>query len=146
MIDALGIPARYAAFAGVATALNLSVQWLSFRIYDGPYAFGMALVAGTGAGLLVKYVLDKRWIFFDKETGAAAHGRKFLLYGLMGVATTVIFWGAEILCDRMSDAPAMKFAGGAMGLAVGYWAKYRLDRRFVFQQTPQTYQTLLESE
>ncbi len=135
MISSLGLPARYAAFAGVAMTLNLSVQWLSFRVYTGPYAFGTALVAGTGAGLLVKYILDKRWIFFDSETGVAAHGRKFLLYSLMGVATTAVFWGAEILCHRLSDAPSMKFVGGALGLAIGYWAKYRLDRRFVFRRS-----------
>jgi putative flippase GtrA len=135
MIGSLGTPARYAAFACVATALNLTAQWLSFRFYDGPYAFGVALAAGTGAGLVVKYFLDKRWIFFDNETGVAAHSRKFIFYSLFGVATTSIFWGTEIVCNRLSDAASVKFLGGAVGLSIGYWTKYRLDRRFVFRRS-----------
>lgn len=134
MIDSFGLPVRYAAFAGVAAALNLSIQWLSFRFYNGPYALGVALIVGTGTGLLAKYVMDKRWIFFDNETGVAAHGRKFLLYALMGVSTTGIFWGTEFLFHHLAEAPSMKYVGGGVGLTVGYWTKYRLDRRFVFRR------------
>ena len=132
-MGSLGFAARYAVFAATATLCNLGAQWVVFRTYAGPYALGAALIVGTGVGLLVKYVLDKRWIFFDRETGLAAHGRKFFLYSLMGVATTAIFWGTEIAFDALWEAPVMTFVGGALGLMVGYWVKYRLDKRFVFR-------------
>jgi putative flippase GtrA len=82
---------RYTLFAVNATAVNIATQMASFAVYDGAFALALAMGLGTGTGLVVKYLLDKRWIFFDLETGARAHGRKFGLYTLMGVATTAIF-------------------------------------------------------
>jgi len=131
----LGFAARYAAFAAVQVSLNLATQWVVFRIYDGPYAIYAALVAGTAVGLPVKFTLDKRWIFYDTETCVVANSRKFMLYSIMGVATTVIFWTTEILFHAMFEARIMTYVGGALGLAIGYWTKYRLDRRFVFRST-----------
>ncbi|MEM7671459.1 MAG: GtrA family protein, partial [Pseudomonadota bacterium] len=86
----------YAAFAGIAVVVNLGVQRLSLAAYDGAGTLAIAIGAGTLAGLVVKYLLDKRWIFADVSTGLGAHGRKFGLYALMGVLTTVIFWGTEV--------------------------------------------------
>ena len=79
---------RYGAFAVVAVVVNLAVQRGVLATSFGLFA---ALVAGTAAGLVVKYLLDKVWIFDDRATGLAAHGRRFSLYTLMGVATTAIF-------------------------------------------------------
>ncbi len=132
-LDSLGFAARYAFFAGIAALVNIGAQWLWFHTYDGPHALGAALAVGTGAGLLVKYVLDKRWIFYDRETRLIARGRQFILYSLMGVGTTVIFWGTEIIFDHIGHGPAWKYLGGAIGLTLGYLTKYRLDKRFVFR-------------
>nr|WP_247887257.1 GtrA family protein [Azospirillum sp. SYSU D00513] len=122
---------RYTAFAVVATAVNLLTQWCLFALYAGPGAVYAALALGTLTGLVAKYVLDKRWIFDDRSTGAAAHARKFSLYTLMGVFTTVIFWGTELAFDALGGG-SWRYVGGALGLAIGYVVKYRLDRRFVF--------------
>jgi putative flippase GtrA len=121
---------RYAVFAGIATAANLGAQSLCKLAYDGPHALYPALATGTLVGLVVKYLLDKRWIFFDSAGG---HARKFTLYAVMGVATTAIFWASEIGFDRLGASP---YLGGALGLVIGYWVKYRLDRRFVFEAAP----------
>ena len=120
---------RYGAFAVLAVLVNLAVQRGVLALSFGLFA---ALVAGTAAGLVVKYLLDKIWIFGDAETGLAAHGRKFSLYTLMGVATTAIFWGAESLAWAIWQSDAAREAGAVLGLAIGYVVKYRLDRRFVF--------------
>ena len=72
---------RYGAFAVVATLVNLGLQRLVLAALGTTVVqYLIALVLGTGAGLVVKYLLDKRWIFADFETGARAHGRKFTLY------------------------------------------------------------------
>lgn len=126
---------RYAAFAVVATAVNLLTQAALFAVHTGPGALTGALALGTLTGLVTKYVLDKRWIFDDRSTGAAVHARKFSLYTLMGVATTLIFWGTEFAFDALGG-DGWRYVGGALGLAVGYLVKYRLDRRFVFGAPP----------
>ena len=139
----------YAVFAVLAIALNLGVQrwvlqvaapwaspWLAqVGLPHGPRARVLpALVAGTAAGLVLKYFLDKRFIFADGSSGAAAHVRKFSLYALMGVATTVIFWASELLAAWVHPGGVAVYIGGGFGLVVGYLVKYRLDRRWVFMQ------------
>jgi len=127
----------YAVFAAVATAVNLAAQaGMHSLVAPVPGRIGLAywaaLGVGTGAGLVVKYLLDKRWIFADRSSGAAAHGRRFSLYTLMGVATTAIFWGTQSVFFLVWQTEAMLYLGGALGLGIGYVVKYRLDRRFVF--------------
>jgi putative flippase GtrA len=123
---------RYVAFAIVAAVVNLVVQRLVLNLAHVASAFYIALFAGTMAGLIVKYVLDKRLIFADQSSGIAAHGRKFSIYTLMGVVTTVIFWGTETLFWLYWQSHAAREIGAILGLAIGYAIKYRLDRRFVF--------------
>ena len=123
---------RYASFAVIATIANLAVQRLVLTSGNSSAMFMAAVAAGTIVGLVIKYVLDKRWIFMDTATGAAAHGRKFGLYTVMGVVTTVIFWGTETAFWFIWKTDVMRETGAVIGLAVGYVVKYNLDRRFVF--------------
>ncbi len=120
---------RYSAFAAIATGVNLAVQAVVFALYGGPFALTAAMGSGTIAGLLPKYVLDKKWIFVDQS---ADHARKFSLYTLMAVVTTLIFWAVEFVFDRLGHGGPAHYLGAVIGLALGYWLKYRLDRRFVF--------------
>ena len=131
-MSVLALTVRYVAFAIVATAGNLATQRLVMQFAEHALAFHMALVAGTGVGLVIKYALDKRWIFADSGQGLAAHGRKFSLYTLMGVVTTAIFWGTETLFWLTWHTQSARELGAVLGLSVGYLAKYRLDRRYVF--------------
>lgn len=90
------------------------------------------MLIGTGIGLVVKYVLDKRYIFMFRARDAAHDTRTFGLYALMGVATTVIFWGFELGFNHVFGSDHMRYVGGVLGLAIGYVTKYYLDKRFVF--------------
>jgi len=128
---------RYAGFAVIAVLVNLATQRLVLA-YAWPHAglgLAAAIAAGTLTGLVVKYLLDKRWIFFDMESGLAAHGRKFILYTVMGLVTTAIFWGSETLFWLIWRNDPMRELGAVLGLTVGYVTKYQLDKRFVFAAT-----------
>lgn len=123
---------RYAAFAVIATLANLAAQRLVLLAGDTGGHFALAVGAGTIVGLVTKYLLDKRWIFLDPETGLKSHGRKFSLYTAMGIVTTAIFWGTETAFWLIWQTDLMRELGAVLGLSVGYVVKYNLDRRFVF--------------
>jgi len=127
------LAANYACFALIATAANIGSQDLVTRVYGGAYAILAALVVGTGAGLVVKYLLDKRYIFRFVTRNAAHDGQTFVLYTVMGLVTTVVFWGFEFGFHHLFQTKEMRYLGGMIGLAIGYVAKYQLDKRYVFR-------------
>ncbi len=134
MILRIPLYLRYALFAGIATAINLGSQAALLRFYHGPLALTGAIILGTGAGLVTKYLLDKYWIFLDRSTSAAAQGKQFALYTGTGIATTLIFWAFEYGFDALPPEGRWRYVGAVIGLTIGYVAKYRLDRRFVFNR------------
>jgi putative flippase GtrA len=123
---------RYATFAVIATIANLGVQRLVLAQGSNGMAFALAVGAGTLVGLVIKYILDKRWIFYDLDTGVKAHGQKFSLYTAMGLVTTAIFWGTETAFWLIWQTDVLRELGAVIGLSAGYVVKYNLDRRFVF--------------
>ncbi len=123
---------RYSAFAVLAMLANLATQRVVLGFGAGAAVFAAAVAAGTLVGLVVKYALDKRWIFLDTSTGFKAHGRKFTLYTVMGLVTTAIFWGTETAFWLIWGTDLMRELGAVLGLTIGYLVKYNLDRRFVF--------------
>ena len=131
-LDGPGLVLRYTGFAVLATLANLGAQRAVLAFGEGAAMFTLAVLAGTAVGLVVKYALDKRWIFFDATSGARARGRQFGLYTAMGLITTAIFWATETTFWLIWQTHAAREAGAVIGLAVGYVVKYRLDRRYVF--------------
>ena len=123
---------RYAAFAAVATLANLLAQQGVLWVLPQGRAYWPALATGTAVGLVTKYLLDKRWIFFDARSEVGQEARKFSLYTLTGVATTMLFWATETGFWLIGGTDGMRILGALLGLAAGYAIKYRLDRRFVF--------------
>ena len=123
----------YTLLALIATAANLLAQAVAVRLWLGPWPVEVSMLVGTGVGLVVKYVLDKIYIFRFTAESAAHDLQTFALYAGMGVVTTLIFWGFELAFYRAFEDKSLRYLGGAIGLAIGYWAKYRLDKRFVFR-------------
>jgi putative flippase GtrA len=123
---------KYAIFALLSILLNLFVQWLCFQIYDGFLSIYIAMFFGTLAGLFVKYVLDKKFIFYHKPKDIKDDGKKFILYSFMGVFTTIIFWGFELGFYYSFKNENAKYIGATIGLIIGYSIKYFLDKKFVF--------------
>jgi putative flippase GtrA len=125
--------ARYIAFAVLATLANLATQELVFRL--APVApLTLSIVAGTAAGFVLKYVLDKRWVFDDAYDGHREELQKITLYGAFSVLTTLVFWSFEVSFWMIWQTDFAKYAGAVLGLAVGYIAKFVLDRAFVFKE------------
>ncbi|HTZ38879.1 MAG TPA: GtrA family protein [Syntrophales bacterium] len=128
------LTAKYAFFAFVATGVNLATQYISLSIYPGVYSLYLAIVFGTLAGLALKYVLDREYIFHYRAENRVDDMTRFILYSLMGIFTTVIFWGVEIGFDALFETDSAKYVGAMIGLSIGYTTKYHLDKRFVFQR------------
>ncbi|HBS50891.1 MAG TPA: hypothetical protein DEA05_12795, partial [Rhodobacteraceae bacterium] len=106
---------RYAGFAVLATLANLGAQRLVLWVDAG--LFLVAMATGTGVGLVCKYLLDKRWIFYDARHPAREEGRRFTLYTLTGIGTTLIFWGFETAFWLTWQTDAMRELGAVIRLA-----------------------------
>jgi len=127
----------YAFFAALSIALNLLIQDIVLRSYPGRFRLLLAMVLGTLAGLALKYILDKVWIFRYKHRDAAHNLRTFIAYSAMGTATTSIFWLCEYTAVMIQDSSVSRNAGALVGLIIGYYVKYRLDKRYVFVDSAQ---------
>lgn len=129
---ALTIAALYTLFAAFSTAINIGAQMLTIWLYKGLYAVELSILVGTAAGLPLRYFLEKRHIF-DFESDSIKHdGQLFVLYSFMGIFTTAIFWGVEYAFQWIFGTDTMRYIGGIIGLAVGFYVKYQLDKKFVF--------------
>jgi putative flippase GtrA len=123
---------KYIIFAAISTLFNLLFQYFSFKIYSGFGSLYVAMFMGTLTGLVVKYILDKKFIFYHVVENKKDDAKKFALYSLMGIFTTVIFWGSEIAFHTLSQDPNAKYLGAVIGLSIGYVIKYFLDKKYVF--------------
>jgi len=126
------IAVKYTFFAIISILFNLLFQYFSFGIYTGFGSLYVAMFVGSLAGLVVKYVLDKKFIFYHIVEDKKDDAKKFVLYSLMGVFTTIIFWGTEIAFNTIFQGLNAKYIGAVIGLCVGYTIKYFLDKKYVF--------------
>jgi putative flippase GtrA len=125
--------ANYSLFALLATLSNIAAQDVTVHYYNGVYAIELSVIVGTAIGLIIKYILDKHYIFKFQSKSAAHNGKTFILYTLMGILTTLIFWGFEFGFNHIFQTKQMRYLGGIIGLSIGYIAKYHLDKHFVFR-------------
>lgn len=130
----MNLTLKYTLFAIIATAANILAQDVSIHLYASQYAITISVCIGTGIGLIVKYFLDKRFIFRFRPQNMAHDGRTFILYTLTGIATTAVFWGTEFAFHAIYGTKNARYLGAVIGLSIGYLIKYRMDRKLVFQQ------------
>ena len=86
----LKLPLLYATFALIATVANLLMQKTVFLFVEFAYTLFLAMFLGTLIGLVVKYVLDKKWIFRFTPDSKTEDLTTFLLYTGVGIFTTVL--------------------------------------------------------
>lgn len=125
---------RYVLFAVISGLANLASQEIVVRLSPAAPIM-ISILAGTGIGFFVKYLLEKKWVFLDAYDGHVAELRKLIVYGLFGVGTTLLFWAVEIGFWHMFQTIEGKYIGAAIGLSIGNWIKYLLDKHFVFART-----------
>ena len=122
----------YTLFAVVSTAINIGSQMVSIWIYKGPFSVEISILVGTIMGLPLRYFLEKRYIFNFTSKNLVHDGKLFIFYSAMGVITTLIFWGTEYAFHLIYDTDVMRYLGGAVGLSIGFYVKYQLDKKYVF--------------
>jgi len=151
-IKLLNLTLKYALFAIISIIGNFSTQQLCLSLFDsfafldsfknlnifGLLKFNLVLMAaifmGTLVGLIIKYILDKKYIFNYTTESKSEDAGKFIMYSFMGIFTTAIFWTFELAFDSIFDHQYAKYLGGLIGLTIGYIIKYNLDKRFVFNK------------
>jgi putative flippase GtrA len=126
------IAVLYTFFAVLSTAINIGSQMLSIWIYKGPLSVEISILVGTAMGLPLRYFLEKRYIFNFTSKNLVHDGKLFVFYSAMGVITTLIFWGTEYAFHVIYDTDFMRYLGGIIGLSIGFYVKYHLDKKFVF--------------
>ena len=123
----------YTMIALIATAANLAAQEATVRVWHRAFRIALSVFIGTGAALVVKYVVDKIVIFRFRVASILHDLQTSILYTGMGVATSLLFWGFEFGFNATFQDKNMRYVGALIGLGLGYWAKYHLDERFVFR-------------
>ena len=126
------IAVLYTLFAVVSTAINIGSQMVSIWVYEGPFSVEISILVGTAMGLPLRYFLEKRYIFNFTSKNYAHDGKLFVFYSAMGVITTLIFWGTEYAFHLIYDTDVMRYIGGVIGLSIGFYVKYQLDKKYVF--------------
>jgi putative flippase GtrA len=126
------IAVLYTLFAVLSTAINIGSQMLSIWIYEGPLSVEISILVGTAMGLPLRYFLEKRYIFNFTSKNLVHDGKLFVFYSAMGVITTLIFWGTEYAFHLVYDTDLMRYLGGIIGLSIGFYVKYQLDKKYVF--------------
>lgn len=126
------IAVLYTLFAVLSTAINIGSQMLYIWIYKGPLSVEISILVGTIMGLPLRYFLEKRYIFNFTSKNLVHDGKLFVFYSAMGVITTLIFWGTEYTFHLIYDTDFMRYLGGVLGLSIGFYVKYQLDKKYVF--------------
>ena len=126
------IAVLYTLFAVLSTAINIGSQMLSIWIYKGQLSVEISILVGTAMGLPLRYFLEKRYIFNFTSKNLVHDGKLFVFYSAMGVITTLIFWGTEYAFHLIYDTDFMRYFGGIIGLSIGFYVKYQLDKKYVF--------------
>ena len=131
-LTAIKIAVPYTLFVVISTVINISSQMLSIWLYKGPYSVEFSILIGTTVGLPLCYILEKRYIFNSTSQNLLHNGKLFVFYSAMGVITTPIFWGTEYAFHLIYDLDFMRYVGGIIGLAAGFYVKCQLDKKYVF--------------
>lgn len=124
---------KYSFFATIAILINLLTQECVFLTFKEDSLLIIAILAGTFTGLITKYILDKKFVFYHSSKNFYHNFNDFVKYTMISVFTTIIFWGSEYVFYIVFNDKLLTYVGAIIGLVIGYIIKYQLDKRFVFK-------------
>ena len=127
----MSIGLKYILFAILAITVNIFFQYLSFLLIDHKYELYIAILNGTILGMILKYYLDKNYIFYYVKK-KFNNKNIFLLYIFTSIFTTIIFWAIELWFSYYVNINYSEYLGALVGLTLGYSLKYLLDKQLVF--------------
>lgn len=125
---------KYLFFSIIAIIINIASQRLIFGISESEHVFIFAIFTGTVAGFVSKYIFDKYFIFNDQLSILAEETKKLLKYSFFAVFTTLIFWFTEYVFWVVYQTHTAREIGAIIGLSIGYYLKYNLDKKYVFNK------------
>ena len=117
----------YFLFALLASIVNVICQHI-FLNYNENLFF--AVIAGSAAGLVFKYVLDSSIVFDGKKP---INFKTFLIYASIGAFITPVIWIVEVIFLNTFGTIFMRDVGALLGLGLAYYIKYEMDKRYVFK-------------
>jgi putative flippase GtrA len=103
---------RYLLCGGFAAAVN----WGSRFGWSLALPFQFAVIAAYATGMVVAFVLFRRFVFDASGSALSAQARNFVIVNLLGVAQTWVL--AVILVDKVLPAVGWTFQPEACGHAV----------------------------
>ena len=94
----------------------------------------MAIITGTITGFISKYYFDKNFILKDKTSLILDKSKQILKYLIL------LYLHSHFLDNRISILDYLythsaREIGAVIGLSIGYYLKYKLDKKYVFNQT-----------
>jgi putative flippase GtrA len=90
------------------------------------------IAVGTILGFMTKFVLDKFFVFREKQKSISHTFKQIIIYGFLAVFTTLIFWSFQLGFKLVFGSGVIEYIGAVLGLAIGYTIKFFLDKKFVF--------------
>ena len=116
----------YFLFALFTAPVNLIGQHISLNYHENLF---FAVIVGSAAALVFKYVLDNNFVFDGKQP---INIKTFFIYAFVGACITPIFWIVEVIFLNIFGTVFMRDIGALLGLALAYFIKYEMDKRYVF--------------
>ena len=116
----------YFLFALFVAPVNLIGQHISLNYHENLF---LAVIVGSALALVFKYILDSSIVFDGKKR---SNLKTFLTYAFFGACITPIVWIVEVSFLNIFGTVFMRDIGALLGIALAYWIKYEMDKRYVF--------------
>ena len=123
---------KYILFAIFATIANLLTQRIILSFFQTTF-FLLAIFLGTLVGLIIKFFLDKTFIFFDKSKISKKLGKSLVFILQMGFFQQLFLGNRVYILDNLENRKHEEI-GAVIGLSIGYIIKYKLDKKYVFNK------------
>ena len=117
----------YFLFALLSTFVNIIGQHIFLNYYENLF---LAVIVGSAVALFFKYILDSSIVFDGKKQ---INLETFFRYASIGACITPIIWVVEVIFLNIFGTVFMRDVGAFLGIALAYYIKYEMDRRYVFK-------------